>query len=190
MVFLALYDKDELGLFATTRVALAFSAPAIKQIDIVSLPLQKIPPRKRQQVIREHIDKTDFVAIGVGVYTFMYSWARFAAIYGFTKNRPMLAANAAGVYCGWERELLLGPNPFSRVQWKIQGDSIQLSSLDSIFEILWKSEKIIPKQSVQYRLEGDVGLLDEIAPMYLWDPENVNRNLFKWIEKSIWLAGL
>lgn len=190
MVFLALYDSNDFGLFPMTRLALAFSAPVMKEIEIVRLDLKNIPKRRQFQVIREDIDKTDFIAMGVGTYTFMRPWAHFATIYGFTQNRPMLAANEVPLQTGWEVEMTTGPSPFSRVQWRIQGRDIGLYSLDNVFEVKWALKKVIPRNSVHYRLDGDVGLVEEIAPMYNWDPASVNRNLFKWIERSVWLAGL
>lgn len=190
MVFLALYDAGDFGLFPHSRIAQAFSAPAMKEIEIVRLDLQKIPSRKRIEVIRENIDRTDFIAMGVGTYTFMHSWAHFAGIYGFTKNRPMLAASEVPLHTGWEVEMTEGPNPFSRVQWRIHGREIGLYSLDNVFEVIWTLKRTTPRNSVHYRLEGEVGFVEEVAPMYRWDPTSVNRNLFKWIERSLWLAGL
>lgn len=190
MVILAIYDTDDMGVFAQTRIELGFREPVMKNLDVVPLNVCSVPARKRNQVIRQYIDKTDFIALGVGTYTFMRRWAHFAMVYGFTKNRPMLATNSVNVPDGWSRDITSGPNPFSRAKWEIVGSHIRLYTLDPLVEVVWKLQRSIPRNSVHYRIEGASGLFDEIAPMYDWVYDNVNVNAFSWIEKSIWLAGL
>ncbi|WDL95638.1 hypothetical protein [Alicyclobacillus sp. ALC3] len=190
MNVLVLYDTSDFGILPETRLTIGFSEPVLKNFSFVTLPVQKIPPRNRDQVIREYIDKTDFISVGVGTYTFMRPWMHFTAVYGFTKNRPMMAGNNAFVPDGWSHEIVNGPNPFSRVKWQIQGQNIRLYVLDNVLDVIWQPRAVIPRKSVRYRFEGDTGLLSEIAPMYDWVPGNVQDNLFNWVNTSIWLAGL
>lgn len=190
MVFLVLYELGDFGLFGRTRIERAAASPVIRSLNYRLVDVRQIPSRKRNQVIQESIDQTDFLVIAVGTYTFMHPWTRFAAIYGFTKNRPMLAANNAVIPDGWETDMTRGPNPFSKVKWEIHGPDIRLYSLDTVFEVMWHFRKNVPRHSVCYRLTGEKGCLDDIAPMYDWMYGEVEENVLKWIKRSIWLAGL
>jgi hypothetical protein len=190
VIMLVLYDTDDLGIFAQTRIEFGFGQPVMKNFNILPLNVRTVPVRKRQQVIRGCIDKTDFIAFGVGTYTFMRHWAHFAMIYGFTKNRPMLAGSSVNIRDGWSQEITAGPSPFTRPKWEIVGPNIRLYTLDPVFEVVWQFRRSIPQDSVRYRLEGKTGLFEEIAPMYDWVYDNPNANAFAWVEKSIWLAGL
>jgi hypothetical protein len=190
MVNLAIYDVDDLGLFPRTRLEAGFSEPVLKNFTIRQLDVRKVPRRNRIQVIRDYIDKTDFISFGVGSYTFMRPWARFALMYGFSKNRPMYSANSAYVPDGWSHEITRGPNPASRIKWEVHGPDIRLYSLDTVFEVVWQFKRSVPRSSVHYRLTGETGTLEDICPMHDWVYDNVEQNVFDWIKRSMWLAGL
>ena len=190
MVILFLFDTEDMGIFAETRVQIGVTTPVLKNYKFVPLSVRNIPNRRRNSVIREYIDKTDLLAIVVGTYTFMRPWSHYAMVYGFTKNRPMMAISEANINDGWSKDITAGPNPFNRVRWNIYDGKIRLYALDSFLEVVWRLKTVLPRQSVRYRLKGVEGYLNEIAPMYDWVLDDANKNFPAWVRKSIWLAGL
>lgn len=190
MVILFLYDLDDMGVFAQSRVKSGVTAPILQQYQFIPLSVRKLSPRRRMSTIRRFIDKTDLLAIVTGTYTFMRPWAIQAAVYGFSKNRPMMAINEVNIYEGWSNELENAPSPFVRVQWVVRGHDIQLNALDNVFEVFWRPQAVVPSATVHYRLHGQNGLLDEIAPRYDWALDDANRNFPKWVQRSVELAGL
>lgn len=184
------YDTDDLGIFAETKVAIGTSTPILRNYNYTPLPVRKIPPRKRNRVLREYIDKTDVFALVSGTWTFMRPWCHFSMAYAFTRNRPLMDIDTTFIRDGWDNELTSGPNPFSRVRWTIQGPTVQVYTADPIFEVTWRKRASLARTSVRYRLQGDDGFVDEVAPRYEWTRDNADQNFSQWLERSIWLAGL
>jgi hypothetical protein len=190
VIILFLFDTEDMGILAETRVQIGVTTPVLKNYKFMPLSVRKIPSRRRNLVIREYIDKTDLLAIVVGTYTFMRPSSHYAMVYGFTKNRPMMAISEANINDGWSKDITAGPNPFTRLRWNIHDGKISLYALDSFLEVVWRLKTVVPRQSVRYRLKGVKGYLNEIAPMYDWVLDDANKNFPAWVRKSIWLAGL
>jgi hypothetical protein len=190
VIILFPYDTEDLDTLARVKVQSGLATPVLKNYEYIPLNVRDIPVRKRQRVLREYIDKTDFFALVSGTYTFMRPWCHNAMVYAFLKNRPLMDVDTALIRDGWDNELVEGPNPFAEVRWSIKGQSIELFTLDPVLEVVWRKKASIPRKSVRYRLSGKTGYLDKVGPRYEWTKDRADRNFPKWVRKSIWLAGL
>ncbi|QSO53621.1 hypothetical protein JZ785_07195 [Alicyclobacillus curvatus] len=190
MIVVSFFDIDDLGVLPEARIQTGVETPIRANYRLVPVSVRNIPRWRRKSAIKAYIDEADLIVMGTGTYTFMRSWAHFAMVYGFTKNRPMMAISDANMNSGWSREITGGPNPFTRIRWNIDKGEIRLYALDAVFEVVWRFKTAVPKQSVHYRLKGTEGTLEQIAPMYDYVLDDASANFPAWMKRAIWLAGL
>lgn len=176
-------------MFGDSRIRTFLESPVVESYDFIPISVGKLVPSQRLPTIKKWIDRTDVLAFGQGIYTFMHSWVRNSAIYGFQKNRPMLSIDSAGINEGWSLEAIIGPSPFLYLMWKKQGRNLTVFNSSYVFDHIWRRRLSVPLNTVRYRLEGDQGLFDEFAPVFRWFPEITARDFSYWIDTAIYLSG-
>lgn len=190
MVILFPYDTDDLSTLAPAKVMGGLSTPILKNYDYLPLAVRKIPARKRITVLREYIDRTDFLGLVTGTYTFMRPWCHFAMVYAISKNQPLMDIDTTFISDGWDNELTSGPNAFKRVRYVIEQSMVNFYVVDSFLEVVWRKRLSLPRKQVKYRFYGKSGFMDEVAPRHEWTADRADRYFPDWVKESIYLSGI
>ena len=189
MVILFPYDTDDLDTLAEVKVQSGLNTPILKNYDYIPLPVRKIPARKRIPVLRQYIDRTDFLGLVSGTYTFMRPWAFFTMVYSISKNRPLMDIDTTFVRDGWDNELTSGPNPFTRVRYAIERSRVNFYTVDSVLEVVWRKRLSLPRSQVTYRFEGKSGFMNEVGLRHVWTEDRADQYFPLWVEEALYLAG-